>query len=68
LALDGAAALADAFEKFNEDYQSAFEDYNITFRPFITETQDRVLTHGLDTLLPRTEEAIRLRNMEGFAF
>lgn len=39
LAIDGAAALADAFEKCDGDYQSAFEEYNQSFRPYIEEVQ-----------------------------
>ena len=68
LAIDGAAALADAFEKTGENYEIAFQDYNKTFRPFIEEVQERVLTIGLDVLVPRTEEAIRKRNTGEFGF
>ena len=68
LAIDGAAALADAFEKTGGNYEIAFQEYNKTFRPFIEEVQERVLTIGLDVLVPRTEEAIRKRNTGEFGF
>lgn len=68
LAIDGAAALGDAFEKFDGNFELAFQDYNKTFRPFIEEVQERVLTMGLETLVPRTEEAISKRNKGGFEF
>ena len=68
LAIDGAAALADAFEKAGGSYEIAFRDYNKSFRPVIEEVQERVLTMGLDVLVPKTEEAIRKRNTGGFSF
>ena len=66
LAIDGAAALADAFQKHNGNFESAFQDYNKNFRPFIEEVQAKVVSMGLDILVPGTEEAIRKRNKEGF--
>ncbi len=68
LAMDGATALADAFEKCDSNFELAFEEYNQSFRPFIDEVQADVINFGLDMLIPRTEEAIRKRNMEGFGF
>ncbi|GAA4323278.1 FAD-dependent monooxygenase [Mucilaginibacter gynuensis] len=68
LAIDGAAALADAFEKCHGDFESAFIEYNDSFRPFIEEVQAGVVQFGLDVLIPRTEEAIIKRNKEGFNF
>jgi 2-polyprenyl-6-methoxyphenol hydroxylase-like FAD-dependent oxidoreductase len=68
LAIDGAAALADAFVKCNGDYASALNHYNESFHPFIEEIQEQVLNFGLDMLIPRTEEAISKRNKEGFGF
>jgi 2-polyprenyl-6-methoxyphenol hydroxylase-like FAD-dependent oxidoreductase len=68
LAIDGAAALADAFQNNNGNFESAFQDYNKNFRPFIEEVQANVVTMGLQTLVPGTEEAIRKRNREGFGF
>jgi 2-polyprenyl-6-methoxyphenol hydroxylase-like FAD-dependent oxidoreductase len=68
LAIDGAAALADAFQKNNGNFELAFQDYNKIFRPFIEEVQAKVVKMGLETLVPGTEEAIRKRNREGFGF
>jgi len=66
LAVDGAAALAEAFEKYGDDHEMAFREYNESFRPFINEVQAKVVDEGLDVLVPRTEEEIRKRNKEGF--
>ena len=66
LAIDGAAALADAFQKHNGNFELAFQDYDKSFRPFIEEVQAKVVSVGLETLVPGTEEAIRKRNKEGF--
>jgi 2-polyprenyl-6-methoxyphenol hydroxylase-like FAD-dependent oxidoreductase len=68
LAIDGAAALADAFIKCNGDYVSAFEEYNRSFRPFVEDLQEGVLNFGVEALVPRSEEAIIRRNKEGFGF
>jgi 2-polyprenyl-6-methoxyphenol hydroxylase-like FAD-dependent oxidoreductase len=68
VAIDGAAALADAFEKHNGDYELAFQEYNTSFRPFIEEIQAGVVEYGLDVLIPRTQEAILQRYKEGFGF
>jgi 2-polyprenyl-6-methoxyphenol hydroxylase-like FAD-dependent oxidoreductase len=62
LAIDGAAALADAFQKCNGNFDLAFEEYNKSFRPFIDEVQAGVVNFGVEMLIPRTEEAIRKRN------
>lgn len=66
LAIDGAAALADAFQKCQGNFELAFQEYNTAFRPFIEEVQAGVVNFGLEMLIPRTEEAIRKRNIEGF--
>lgn len=66
LAIDGAAALADAFLKHKGNYELAFEDYNKDFRPFIEEVQANAVSFGLEMLVPRTQEAINKRNIEGF--
>ncbi|WP_158827287.1 FAD-dependent monooxygenase [Mucilaginibacter lacusdianchii] len=66
LAIDGAAALADAFQKHHENFESAFQDYNKNFRPFIEDIQAEAVKFGLDFLVPQTEDAIRKRNTEGF--
>jgi 2-polyprenyl-6-methoxyphenol hydroxylase-like FAD-dependent oxidoreductase len=62
LAIDGAAALADAFQKCDGNYEQAFLEYNQSFRPFIEEVQAAAVSFGLEMLIPRTEEAIRERN------
>jgi 2-polyprenyl-6-methoxyphenol hydroxylase-like FAD-dependent oxidoreductase len=62
LAMDGAAALADALQKHPGDHALAFEEYEQTFRPFIERVQAEAVRFGLEGLCPRTEEAIRKRN------
>ena len=61
LAIDGAAALADAFQKCEGDFELAFQEYNKSFRPFIEEVQENAAA-SIDVLVPQTEEAIRERN------
>ena len=68
LAIDGAAALADAFQKRNGNFESAFQAYNNDFRPFIEEVQAEAVHVGLEMLVPRTEEAIQKRNTQTNAF
>lgn len=68
LAIDGAAALADAFDKNKGNYELAFQDYNQSFRPFIEEIQADAVRVGLESLVPRTEEAIRKRNTQPLTF
>lgn len=62
LALDGAAALAGAFQKHPGDFERAFAEYDASFRPFIQTVQARAVRFGLEGMCPRTEEAIRQRN------
>ena len=62
VALDGAAALGEAFEKCGGDYRAAFEEYDRSFRPFIEQLQAQVVEFSMDMLLPRTEEALARRN------
>lgn len=64
LAIIGATALADAFEKHNDNFELAFETYNKDLRPFIEEIQTSAV-QMLDKLLPRTEEEVRFRNQNG---
>ncbi len=68
LAIDGAAALADAFQKHPNDFERAFREYDESFRPFIDEVQAEAVRVGLESLVPRTEEAIRMRNAGDGAF
>nr|WP_314491933.1 FAD-dependent monooxygenase [uncultured Chryseobacterium sp.] len=67
LAIIGATALADAFEKQSGNYKLAFEDYNKDLRPFIEEVQENAVGM-LEFLLPRTQEAILKQYSEGFGF
>ncbi|WP_437644054.1 FAD-dependent monooxygenase [Sorangium sp. So ce362] len=62
LAIDGAAALADALRDRDGDFERAFRDYDQAFRPFIDEVQAEAVRVGLEALVPMTEEAIRARN------
>ncbi|RKG81679.1 FAD-binding monooxygenase [Corallococcus exercitus] len=62
LAIDGAAALADAMREHGRDFALAFRAYNERFRPFIEQVQAEAVRTGLESLVPRTEEAIRARN------
>lgn len=65
LAIIGAAALADAFEKHDYNFRKAFDQYNKDFRPYIDEVQSGAV-QTLDKLLPKTQEEINWRNKNGF--
>ncbi len=65
LAIIGATALADAFEKHNGDYELAFDEYNTGLRPFIAQVQADAV-QMLDLLLPRSDEEIKSRFQNGF--
>ncbi|WP_157522643.1 FAD-dependent monooxygenase [Mitsuaria sp. 7] len=62
LAIDGAAALGEAMRTAGGDHVEAFRRYDEALRPFIDEVQAQAVRTGLETLVPRTEEAIRARN------
>lgn len=64
LAIDGAAALADAMRDHAGNFERAFRAYNQNFRPFIDSVQAEAVRTGLETLVPRTEAAIRARNAQ----
>ncbi|MEJ1969594.1 MAG: FAD-dependent monooxygenase [Rhizomicrobium sp.] len=64
LAIDGASALADAFQKCRGDFELAFREYDKTFRPFIEKVQADAVKFGVNFLIPRTAEAIRERNSQ----
>ncbi len=68
LAIDGAAALADAFEKCGGNFELAFQEYNESFRPFIEKVQADAVSFGVEFLVPRTAEAIRERNTQTESF
>jgi 2-polyprenyl-6-methoxyphenol hydroxylase-like FAD-dependent oxidoreductase len=63
LAIIGAAALADAFQKHSGNFESAFQDYNESFRPYIEEVQANAVKN-LNALVLQTEEAFRERNSQ----
>lgn len=62
LAIVGATALADAMQQHPDDIASAFREYDERLRPFIEEVQVRAVKFGAETFVPRTNEAIRMRN------
>jgi 2-polyprenyl-6-methoxyphenol hydroxylase-like FAD-dependent oxidoreductase len=62
LAIVGATALADAFQKHPDNFEAAFQEYNDSLRPFIENVQADAIEFGLETFAPRSEEAIRARN------
>ncbi len=56
LAIIGAAALADAFQKHRGNAELAFQDYNESFRPYIERVQADAV-NNLDVLNPKPKEA-----------
>lgn len=62
LAIDGAAAFCDALRAHDGNLERAFRSYDEQLRPFIDEVQAEAVRTGLETLVPRTEAAIRARN------
>lgn len=66
LAMEGAAALADALLKHNGNFELAFQDYNKNLRPFIEEVQAEAEFNVREKFIPLTNESIRKRNLEGF--
>ena len=62
LAIVGATALADAFQRYPDDFEAAFQEYDDSLRPFIEKIQADAIEFGLETFAPRSEEAIRTRN------
>ena len=66
LAVEGAAALADALQKHGGNFELAFQEYNTQLRPFIEDVQAAAASNIEANFIPRTEEAIRKRNAQGF--
>jgi 2-polyprenyl-6-methoxyphenol hydroxylase-like FAD-dependent oxidoreductase len=62
VALLGAAALGEAFEKHPDDLAAAFQEYNESFRPVIEGIQTQAVEFGLPMFMPNSEEAIQKRN------
>ncbi|GAB3801061.1 FAD-dependent monooxygenase [Spirosoma humi] len=68
LAMNGAAAVADALQKHNGNFELAFPDYDKQLRPFIEDVQATAELNARESFIPRTEEAIRKRNTQTTAF
>lgn len=64
LAINGAAVLADALQQHNGNFDLAFRDYNRNLRLFIEEVQAMAAANIKTNFIPRTEEAIRIRNAQ----
>jgi 2-polyprenyl-6-methoxyphenol hydroxylase-like FAD-dependent oxidoreductase len=62
LAIVGATALADAFRNHPGDFEAAFQEYNDNLRPFVEQVQAQAVKFGLDMFVPRSEEALQIRN------
>jgi 2-polyprenyl-6-methoxyphenol hydroxylase-like FAD-dependent oxidoreductase len=62
LAIVGATALADAFQKHPESFEAAFREYNDSLRPFVEDVQAQAVNFGLEMFVPRSEDALQRRN------
>jgi 2-polyprenyl-6-methoxyphenol hydroxylase-like FAD-dependent oxidoreductase len=62
VAILGAAALGEAFEKHPDNLAAAFQEYNESFRPVIEGIQAQAVEVGLEMFMPGSEEAIQKRN------
>ncbi|MCF0065583.1 FAD-dependent monooxygenase [Dyadobacter chenwenxiniae] len=65
LAIIGATALADAFEKYHGDHELSFNEYNNGLHPFIEQVQAEAV-EMLYKLLPRSVEETKMRFQNGF--
>jgi 2-polyprenyl-6-methoxyphenol hydroxylase-like FAD-dependent oxidoreductase len=63
MAILGAAALADALQKYPDDLRKAFQEYDESFRPIAEEIQANAIEFGLEMVMPGSDEAIQKRNM-----
>lgn len=68
LAMLGATVLADALQQHGDNFELAFRDYYNNYHPYIKEVQERAVRTGLETLIPRTAEAIQQRNERATPF
>jgi 2-polyprenyl-6-methoxyphenol hydroxylase-like FAD-dependent oxidoreductase len=68
LSLLGAAALADALQQYNRDYQEAFTNYEADLRPHIEEVQAMAESNVKENFMLKTEDEIRQRNREARLF
>ena len=62
MAILGAAALADAFQKHPDDFGTAFQEYDRSLRAKVEQIQRQAVEIGLAMFAPRTEEEIKQRN------
>ena len=63
MAILGAAALADALQRYPDDLGRAFAEYDRSFRPTVEAIQTEAIEVGLEMFLPKSEEAIARRNL-----
>lgn len=68
LSMIGAGTLAELLLKHKGNYENAFNEYNTALRPFIDKVQAKAANNIKDNFIPRTEEAIRLRNTQTVSF
>lgn len=68
LAMQGAAAVADALIKYDGDYRGAFAAYESSLRPLIEGVQAMTENNVKTNFVLTTEEAIRKRNTEARMF
>ncbi|MGI4764444.1 MAG: FAD-dependent monooxygenase [Janthinobacterium lividum] len=62
MAIVGAAALADAVRRHGDDVAAAFEDYDVSLRPFVEEVQAEAVSFGQAMFAPATDAEIDARN------
>jgi len=62
LAIVGATALVDAFQKHPGSFEAAFREYNDSLRPFVEDVQAQAVNFGLEMFVPRSEDALQRRN------
>ena len=62
VAILGAAALGEAFEKHPDNFVAAFEEYDMNFRPVVEGIQTQAVEFGLEMFLPSSEAAVQRRN------
>lgn len=64
LAVYGATVLADALQKHNGNFESAFQDYNKNLRPFIDQVQATAEMNLSENFILSSEVAIEKRNKQ----
>jgi 2-polyprenyl-6-methoxyphenol hydroxylase-like FAD-dependent oxidoreductase len=68
LAMHGASAVAEALATHDGNFDLAFQDYNHLLRPLVEDVQATALTMLSEYFIPKTAEAIRIRNAQGIPF